>query len=190
MVQLSDTRYKYRYLWINLVSFFAITLCVPSQWVFIVVYFVIDSVRKLLLHPRIYRFTCVHRLCKKCVEGILCKVQALHRNKLVSFEYFQDMEQASVVTNFWSWMYMYFRSLRQNIAIMYSQLVFGETFALFNLLSLCILLLYLGTLLWVIIVRYRNFYQKVGFCCFLACYRNNSAPFLVSLGKPWLWPAL
>jgi hypothetical protein len=36
------------------VSFVAITLCVASQRVFkIVVYFVIDSVLKLLIHPRI-----------------------------------------------------------------------------------------------------------------------------------------
>jgi hypothetical protein len=36
-------------LWVSLMSFAAITLCVASQWGFIiVVYFVIDSVRKLL----------------------------------------------------------------------------------------------------------------------------------------------
>jgi hypothetical protein len=40
-------------LWVSLVSFAAITLLVSSQWVFIVVrvYFVIDSVRKLLDTP-------------------------------------------------------------------------------------------------------------------------------------------
>jgi hypothetical protein len=39
--------------WVSLVSFASITLCVASQWVFIVVgvYFVIDSVRKLLDTP-------------------------------------------------------------------------------------------------------------------------------------------
>jgi hypothetical protein len=37
-------------LWVSLVSFTAITLCVASQWEFIVVYFV-DSVRKLLDTP-------------------------------------------------------------------------------------------------------------------------------------------
>jgi len=38
------------------VSFAAITLCVASQRVFIavVVYFVIESVRKLSVHPRIF----------------------------------------------------------------------------------------------------------------------------------------
>jgi len=36
---------------VSLVSFAAITLCVASQRVFIVVYFVIDSVRKLLVTP-------------------------------------------------------------------------------------------------------------------------------------------
>jgi hypothetical protein len=52
MVQLSATRYNFiAILWVRLVSFAAITLCVASQRVFIVVviiYFVIDSVRKLL----------------------------------------------------------------------------------------------------------------------------------------------
>jgi hypothetical protein len=40
-------------LWVSLVSFAAITLCVASEQVFIVVsvYFVIDSVRKLLNIP-------------------------------------------------------------------------------------------------------------------------------------------
>jgi hypothetical protein len=40
-------------LWVSLVSFAAITLCVASQLVFIVVsvYLVIDSVRKLLVTP-------------------------------------------------------------------------------------------------------------------------------------------
>jgi hypothetical protein len=40
-------------LWISLVSFAALTLYVASQWVFIIVsvYFVIDSVRKLLDTP-------------------------------------------------------------------------------------------------------------------------------------------
>jgi len=38
-------------LWVSLVSFAVIILCVASQRVFIVVYFVIDSVRKLLDTP-------------------------------------------------------------------------------------------------------------------------------------------
>jgi hypothetical protein len=38
-------------LWVSLVSFAAITICVASQRVFIVVYFVIVSVRKLLDTP-------------------------------------------------------------------------------------------------------------------------------------------
>jgi hypothetical protein len=40
-------------LWVSLVSFAAITLCVASQWVFIVlsVYFITDSVRKLMDTP-------------------------------------------------------------------------------------------------------------------------------------------
>jgi hypothetical protein len=51
MGQLSATRCSYiAILWDNLVSFAAITLCVASQGVFVVafVYFVMDSVRKLL----------------------------------------------------------------------------------------------------------------------------------------------
>jgi hypothetical protein len=50
MLQLSATMYSYiAILCVSLVSFAAITLCVASQRVFVVVvYFVIDSVRKLL----------------------------------------------------------------------------------------------------------------------------------------------
>jgi hypothetical protein len=52
MVQLSATRCSYiAILCVSLVSFAAIILCVASQRVFIVVYFVIDSVRKLLDTP-------------------------------------------------------------------------------------------------------------------------------------------
>jgi hypothetical protein len=53
MVQLSATRCScIVILWVSLVSFAAITLCVASQRVFIVVvYFGIDSVRKLLDTP-------------------------------------------------------------------------------------------------------------------------------------------
>jgi hypothetical protein len=55
MVQLLATRCSYiNILWVSLVSFAAITHCVASQRVFIVVvYFVIDSVRKIWIHPRI-----------------------------------------------------------------------------------------------------------------------------------------
>jgi hypothetical protein len=53
MVQLSVTRCScIDILWVNLVSFAAIPLCVASQRMFIVViYFVTDSVRKLLDTP-------------------------------------------------------------------------------------------------------------------------------------------
>jgi hypothetical protein len=54
IVQLSATRCScIAILWVSLVSFTAITLCIASQWVFIVVsiYFVIDSVLKLLDTP-------------------------------------------------------------------------------------------------------------------------------------------
>jgi hypothetical protein len=62
MVQLSATRCIYVYvLWVSLVSFAAITLCVvASQRVFIVVYFVKDSVRELLDTPS-YSPLCIAR---------------------------------------------------------------------------------------------------------------------------------
>jgi hypothetical protein len=49
MVQLSAIRCScIAILWVSLVNFAAITLCVASQRVFIVVYFVIDSIREVL----------------------------------------------------------------------------------------------------------------------------------------------
>jgi hypothetical protein len=58
MVQLSDTSCScIAILWVSLVSFAAITLCVASQRVFVVVYFVIDSVRKLLDTPSYITWT-------------------------------------------------------------------------------------------------------------------------------------
>jgi hypothetical protein len=71
MVQLSATRCSYiAILWVNLVSCAAITFCVASQRMFIVVsvYFVIKSVQKLLDTPsythtraraRAYSYICV-----------------------------------------------------------------------------------------------------------------------------------
>jgi hypothetical protein len=56
MVQLSATRCNcIGILWVSLVSFVSITLCVASQRVFIVVsvYFVIDSFRKLYVCVRV-----------------------------------------------------------------------------------------------------------------------------------------
>jgi hypothetical protein len=54
-IQLSATRCScIAILWVSLVSFAAITLCVASQRVFIViVYFVIDTVRNFWIQPRI-----------------------------------------------------------------------------------------------------------------------------------------
>jgi hypothetical protein len=77
MVQLSATRCSFiAILWVSLVSFAAVTFCVASQQVFIVVsvYFVIDSVRKLLDSPsyvanRLYLiFTCGIRLFSNSME--------------------------------------------------------------------------------------------------------------------------
>jgi hypothetical protein len=52
MLQLSATMCScIAILWVSLVSFAAIILCVASQRVFVVVYFVIDSVRKILDTP-------------------------------------------------------------------------------------------------------------------------------------------
>jgi hypothetical protein len=66
MVQLSATTCScIVILWVSLVSFATITLYVASQRVFIVVYFVIDSVRKLFdtlvsvcLKETILKLTC------------------------------------------------------------------------------------------------------------------------------------
>jgi hypothetical protein len=55
MVQLSDTRCScIAILWVSLVSFLAITLCVASERVIpkVSVYFFIDWVRKLLDNPK------------------------------------------------------------------------------------------------------------------------------------------
>jgi hypothetical protein len=62
MVQLSATRCScIAILWVSLVSFAAMTLCVASQRVFVVVvvYFVIDSVRKVLDTPSYYPKMCL-----------------------------------------------------------------------------------------------------------------------------------
>jgi hypothetical protein len=62
MIQFSATRCSYvAILWVSVVSFASITLCVASQLVFIVVsvYFVIDKVRKLLDTPS-YSPSCPH----------------------------------------------------------------------------------------------------------------------------------
>jgi hypothetical protein len=55
MIQLSATRFScIAIFWLSLASFAAITLCVASQRMFIVlVYFVIDSGRKIWIEPRI-----------------------------------------------------------------------------------------------------------------------------------------
>jgi hypothetical protein len=60
MVQLSTTKCSCIAIsWVSLVSFAAITLCVASQRVFIVIYFVIDSVRKLLGTPSYILFSLI-----------------------------------------------------------------------------------------------------------------------------------
>jgi hypothetical protein len=59
MVKLSATRCScIAVLWVSLVSFAAITICVASQRVFIVllVYFIIESVRKLLDTPSYFQW--------------------------------------------------------------------------------------------------------------------------------------
>jgi hypothetical protein len=67
MVHFSATRYSYiAILWVSLVSSDANTLCVAPQRVFIVVsiYFVIDSVRKLLNAPS-YKYMSIRE--RECV---------------------------------------------------------------------------------------------------------------------------
>jgi hypothetical protein len=72
MVQFSVTRCSYITIQsVSIVSFAAITLCVASQRVFIVlrVYFVIDSVRKLLVIPSYDVQILVHiSVCFLCEE--------------------------------------------------------------------------------------------------------------------------
>jgi len=70
MVQRSTTRCScIAILWVGLVSFATIIICVAFQQVFIIIYFVIGSVRKLLDTPS-YRLTCkdgVSWCSKDCV---------------------------------------------------------------------------------------------------------------------------
>jgi hypothetical protein len=69
MAQLSATRCTcIATLWVSLVSFAAITLCIASQRVLVVVYFVIDSVQKLLdtssyLHMYVCMYNVVIIIC-------------------------------------------------------------------------------------------------------------------------------
>jgi hypothetical protein len=88
MVRLSATRCScIATLWVSLVSFAAITLCVASQRVFVVVsvYFVIDSVRKIWLHPRtslyIFVMKCYCPGLEHCQSHHLLVLQA--RNFLI-----------------------------------------------------------------------------------------------------------
>jgi hypothetical protein len=74
MVQLSATRFScITILWVSLVSFAAVTLCVASQRVFIivVVYFVIYSVRKLLDTPSYpsIRFGGLRNITETCQDS-------------------------------------------------------------------------------------------------------------------------
>jgi hypothetical protein len=73
MVQLSATRCScIVILWVSLASFAAITLCVASQRVFIVVsvYFVMDSVRNLLVTPSYIHFTLVRTRYPRSRRGM------------------------------------------------------------------------------------------------------------------------
>jgi hypothetical protein len=82
MVQLSATRCSFvPILWVSPVSFATITLCIASQLVFIV-YFVIDSVRKLLDTPsykwiKNFRLVCLWRVPPFwCIRLILLRRDA------------------------------------------------------------------------------------------------------------------
>jgi hypothetical protein len=64
-------------LWVSLVSFAATALCVASQRVFIVVYFIIDSVRKLLDTPSNKRTNeLLHTITLK--PSPLCEIWGFH----------------------------------------------------------------------------------------------------------------
>jgi hypothetical protein len=72
MVQLSATTCScIAILWISLVSFAAITLCVASQRMFVVVYFVIDSLRKLFVTPSYNKLTWTRGMWKYRVVHII-----------------------------------------------------------------------------------------------------------------------
>jgi hypothetical protein len=61
------------------VSFTAINLCVASQRMFIVVYFVIDSVRKLLDTPSdLFFMRSLHKLNQMGHNGMLLSVSMFH----------------------------------------------------------------------------------------------------------------
>jgi hypothetical protein len=71
VVQLSATRCScIAILWVSLVSFAAITLCVASQRVFIVVYFVMTQSGFFWIHPRSYQMNsegcCINLLRCTC----------------------------------------------------------------------------------------------------------------------------
>jgi hypothetical protein len=110
MVQLSTTGCScIAILWVNLVSFAAVTLSVASQRVFIVVvYFVIDSVRKLLDTPS-------YVTCKSHIANQNCtlppfKLRAMFMNvmrdltfwRLWNFEVFCVVTPCSVVVGYQS----------------------------------------------------------------------------------------
>jgi hypothetical protein len=104
MVQLSATRCScIAILWVSLVSFTAITLCVASERVFIVVvYFVVDSVRKLLDIP-LYSES-VSRMVKRCVCVCLCVCVCarVHIHPLVLMELCSITPSQSLLSHFGS----------------------------------------------------------------------------------------
>jgi hypothetical protein len=85
VAQLSATSCSFiAILWVSLVSFAATTLCVASQYVFIVVvvYFVIDPVRKLLDTPLYVIFT--RHACESHAEVEIKLITVLKRARLWS----------------------------------------------------------------------------------------------------------
>jgi hypothetical protein len=75
MVQLSATRCSCTtILWVSLVSFAAITLCVASQRMlsFVSVYFVIDSIRKLLDTPSCIEYHSPSRSYNRVLKSPMC----------------------------------------------------------------------------------------------------------------------
>jgi hypothetical protein len=86
MVQISATRYScIAILWVSPVNFVVMTLFIASEWVFIVVsvYFVVDSVRKLLDTPLTHTHTHTHTHFTRTVYHMPWSVQdyAQNRNK-------------------------------------------------------------------------------------------------------------
>jgi hypothetical protein len=105
MVQFSATMCScIAILWVSLVSFADITLCVASQRVFVVVYFVIVSVRKLLDTPLyIFVHVCM-QVCKNYIHVIVHALFTLFVFRISVTKNWQESDKQSRCAISWhSW---------------------------------------------------------------------------------------